>query len=209
MGTPLKAGGRAVMGRTLAAPAMADDPDELPDDVSMLRFEPRSLPIAAFRPAWASEMATAAQPPVDPFRNSPPPLVKCCATPRIVLTPLQRGDLSSGLIDPRLVSALAAIAQRHTVVITALRSDHSPYTVDGQISNHSAGRAVDIGAVDDETCRGTRTGPRAGLVRELAAVEGPLRATELIYCWDPDGPSDPRGFARADHCDHIHWGMDP
>jgi hypothetical protein len=45
-------------------------------------------------------------------------------------------------------------------------------------------------------------------VRELAAVHGPLRATELIYCWDPDGPADPRGFARADHCDHIHWGMD-
>jgi hypothetical protein len=46
------------------------------------------------------------------------------------------------------------------------------------------------------------------IVRELAAVEGPTRSTELIYCWDPDGPSDPRGFARADHCDHIHWGMD-
>jgi hypothetical protein len=40
------------------------------------------------------------------------------------------------------------------------------------------------------------------------AATGPLRSTELIYCWDPDGPSDPRGFARADHCDHIHWGMD-
>jgi hypothetical protein len=45
-------------------------------------------------------------------------------------------------------------------------------------------------------------------VRELAAVDGSLRSTELIYCWDPDGPADPRGFARADHCDHIHWGMD-
>ena len=50
--------------------------------------------------------------------------------------------------------------------------------------------------------------PCARLVRELAAVEGPLRSTELIYCWDPDGPADPRGFARADHCDHIHWGLD-
>ena len=45
-------------------------------------------------------------------------------------------------------------------------------------------------------------------MRELAAVTGPTRSTELIYCWDPDGPLDPRGFARADHCDHIHWGMD-
>ena len=49
---------------------------------------------------------------------------------------------------------------------------------------------------------------RAGLEGTLAAMTGPLRSTELIYCWDPDGPADPRGFARADHCDHIHWGMD-
>ena len=128
--------------------------------------------------------------------------------PRIALTPLQRADLRSGLIDPRLVSALAAIARRHTIVITALHSDHSAFTVDGAVSNHSAGRAMDIGAVDGEVCRGTRTGACARLVRELAAVEGPLRSTELICCWDPDGPADPRGFARADHCDHIHWGMD-
>ena len=67
---------------------------------------------------------------------------------------------------------------------------------------------MDIGAVDGEICRGSRRGACAQLVRELAAVEGPLRSTELIYCWDPDGPADPRGFARADHCDHIHWGMD-
>jgi hypothetical protein len=67
---------------------------------------------------------------------------------------------------------------------------------------------MDIDAVDGEVCRGTRTGACAKLVRALAAVQGPLRSTELIYCWDPDGPADPRGFARADHCDHIHWGMD-
>jgi hypothetical protein len=49
-------------------------------------------------------------------------------------------------------------------------------------------------------------------VRELAAMRRPLRASELIYCWDPDGPADPRGLpARPDHCDHIHggWKDDP
>ena len=40
-------------------------------------------------------------------------------------------------------------------------------------------------------------------------MTGELRSTELIYCWDPDGPSDPRGFARADHRDHIHVGWRP
>jgi hypothetical protein len=128
--------------------------------------------------------------------------------PRITLTPIQQSDLRSGAIDPRLMATLAWIGRHHSVVITALKSDHSRYTVDGAVSNHAAGRAMDIGAVDGETCRGTRTGHCADLVRELAGVKGPLRATELIYCWDPDGPNDPRGFARADHCDHIHWGID-
>jgi hypothetical protein len=57
-----------------------------------------------------------------------------------------------------------------------------------------------------EVCRGARIGRCAQLVRELARVDGAMRSTELIYCWDPDGPTDPRGFARADHCDHIHVG---
>jgi hypothetical protein len=80
---------------------------------------------------------------------------------------------------------------------------------DGDDVQHAeAGRAMDIGSVDGEIGRGTRFGACADLVHELAAVKGPNRSTELVYCWDPDGPHDPRGFARADHCDHIHWGMD-
>jgi Transglycosylase SLT domain len=122
--------------------------------------------------------------------------------PRIILTPIQRADLQAGGIDARLLSTLAWIGRHHSVVITALRADHHPGT------NHEAGRALDIGAVDGEICRGGHRGACAKLVRELAAVEGHLRSTELIYCWDPDGPADPRGLARADHCDHIHWGMD-
>ncbi|MDA0165652.1 lytic transglycosylase domain-containing protein [Solirubrobacter ginsenosidimutans] len=126
----------------------------------------------------------------------------------ITLTPIQRGDVRSGTLDPRVLAIMADMGKRHAIVVTALKSDHSTYTVDGNVSNHSAGRAMDIGAVDGEVCRGIRTGRCANLVHELAAMTGPLRSTELIYCWDPDGPDDPRGFARADHCDHIHVGWD-
>jgi Transglycosylase SLT domain len=133
---------------------------------------------------------------------APATLLAILTNPRIVLTPMQRADLRAGGIDSRLISTLGWIGDRHSVVITALRLDHYPGT------NHEAGRAMDIGAVDGEICRGGRRGACAQLVRELARVQGPLRSTELIYCWDPDGPADPRGFARADHCDHIHWGMD-
>ena len=40
--------------------------------------------------------------------------------------------------------------------------------------------------------------------RDMRAME----PTELIFCFDPDGPANPNGFAQADHCDHIHVGFD-
>jgi hypothetical protein len=40
--------------------------------------------------------------------------------PRIILTAVQQADLRAGTIDPRLVSTLAAIGRRHSVIITAL-----------------------------------------------------------------------------------------
>ncbi len=78
----------------------------------------------------------------------------------------------------------------------------SPRSVDGGVTrrdhraarrplpgtNHEAGRAMDIGAVDGESAR------HAPGVRDLVRARhrpGPTRSTELIYCWDPDGPLDP------------------
>jgi len=123
------------------------------------------------------------------------------ANPRIQLTPLQRQDLLSGLIDPRVIRSLAAIGQTHTVLVSALKSDHAPGT------NHEAGRAVDIAAIDGDICTGTQTGACGRLMIQLAQVRGADRSTELIYCFDAD-PLDPNVFARADHCDHIHLGYD-
>lgn len=156
--------------------------------------------------ANAREYRSAAQTlqdgPSSPLTSASGTVRALLSNPRLVFRPVQRADLSRGGIDQRLLDTLATIAHRHTIVITALRADHAPGT------NHEAGRAIDIGSVDGEICQGTRTGRCAQLVRELARVTGPLRSTELIYCFDPDGPSDPRGFAKADHCDHIHVGWD-
>jgi hypothetical protein len=33
-----------------------------------------------------------------------------------------------------------------------------------------------------------------------------MHPTELIYCFDVDGPGP--AFARSDHCDHVHAGYD-
>ena len=122
--------------------------------------------------------------------------------PRITLTPVQRADIRSGTIDPRLITILAALVRDHTIVVTALKTDHAPGT------NHEAGRAADIGAVDGTRCHGSRSGPCARVARWLARIQGELRPTELIYAWDPD-PTDPRDFADPlGHNDHIHAGWD-
>jgi hypothetical protein len=122
---------------------------------------------------------------------------------------LEMVDLQSGAIDPRIVNLIGAISQQHTITISALRSDHSRSTTSGNVSNHYYGRAMDIAAIDGVSCTNvTPDGPCGTLARQLGALPAGQEPTELIYCWDPDGPANPNGFAQADHCDHIHAGFD-
>ncbi len=120
---------------------------------------------------------------------------------------LEKRDLDSGAIDPRIVGLIGAITQGHQITLSALRSDHSMYTTEGNVSNHYFGRAMDIAAVDGVPC--TETAPSAPcgtLGRTLAYLPAPAKPTELIYCFDLDGPGP--AFARSDHCDHLHVGYD-
>ena len=122
---------------------------------------------------------------------------------------LEMVDIQSGVIDPRIINLIGAISQQHTITISALRSDHSKYTSSGNVSNHYYGRAMDIAAIDGVPCTNVSPdGPCGTLARQLGALPAGQEPTELIYCWDPDGPANPNGFAQADHCDHIHVGFD-
>jgi hypothetical protein len=122
---------------------------------------------------------------------------------------LEMVDIQSGAIDPRILNILGAISQQHTIRISALRSDHSKYTSSGNISNHYYGRAMDIAAIDGVPCTDVSPdGPCGTIARQLGALPAGQEPTELIYCFDPDGPSNPNGFAQADHCDHVHVGFD-
>jgi hypothetical protein len=120
---------------------------------------------------------------------------------------LEKQDLESSAIDPRIVGLLGAITQSHQVTISALRSDHSEYTSEGNVSNHFYGRAMDIAAVDGVSCTDTApTAPCGQLATTLSQLPAPAMPTELIYCYDVDGPGP--AFARSDHCDHVHAGYD-
>ena len=120
---------------------------------------------------------------------------------------LEAWDLQQGLIDPRVMMLIAAISQNHQITISSLRSDHSMNTTSGNVSNHFYGRAVDIAAIDGVSCTVVTTdGPCGRMARALALLPPGQRPTELIFCFDPDGPGP--AFAAADHCDHIHAGYD-
>jgi Transglycosylase SLT domain len=120
---------------------------------------------------------------------------------------LQVWDLKRGAIDPRVMALIAAISQKHSILISSLRSDHSMMTSSGNVSNHYLGRAMDIAAVDGVSCTVTSTdGPCGRLARALAQLPPGQVPTELIYCFDPDGPGP--AWAQSDHCDHVHAGFD-
>jgi hypothetical protein len=120
---------------------------------------------------------------------------------------LERRDIETGALDPRILGLIGSISQTHQITISALRSDHSMLTTGGSVSNHYFGRAMDISAVDGVPCTNTApTAPCAVLGRTLTLLPAGSHPTELIYCFDLDGAGP--AFARADHCDHLHIGFD-
>jgi hypothetical protein len=115
-------------------------------------------------------------------------------------------DIQGGVLDQRILALLALMTQEHQITISSLRSDHSMLTASGNVSNHYYGRAMDIAAVDGVSCTNVvPSAPCAQLGYALSQMPAPLHPTELIYCFDLDGPGP--AFALADHCDHIHAGF--
>lgn len=125
--------------------------------------------------------------------------------PRVVLTPNARADLEAGVVDQRLVSLLAWIAERHTISITVFKTGHSKYTRSGNVSLHFTGGAADIFFVDGLPVSYDNRGAEL-LVRELAQLTSSLRPSELGHPFGAIG--FPGGFTDADHRDHLHVGFD-
>ena len=124
--------------------------------------------------------------------------------PNIDLDASGVADLRAGRIDPRIIAVLEQVSKRHQIGVSALLSDHGARTVNGSLSNHHFGRAVDIATVD-----GRPVSPGNEAARELAAtllrLDPRIRPTELGSPWDLD---DPVAFTDGDHQNHIHVAFD-
>ena len=125
-----------------------------------------------------------------------------------ILNPAAQNDIQNGLIDQRVVNLLAILTQKYSLLISALRSDHSMMTASGNVSNHYEGRAMDIAAVNGVPCTDqSESSPCTEVIKLLASLPDGVKPTELIYGWDVDGPGP--AFALADHNNHIHAGFGP
>jgi hypothetical protein len=132
------------------------------------------------------------------------PAVELLHNKRVTLDATGIADVKAGKIDPRSLSVLDAISRKHTISISAMRSDHDRLTSGGSVSNHYYGRAVDIAVVD-----GQPVGPGNQAAREIAEslsqLPPSIRPTEIGSPWALSGPAY---FTDGAHQNHIHIGYD-
>jgi hypothetical protein len=119
-----------------------------------------------------------------------------------------REDIRSGQIDRRVLATLAYLAEsglRPTV--TCLKAGHGFYTSSGNVSEHSSGNAVDIGAVNGIPILGHQEpgGITEQTVRRLMQLQGTMAPHQIISLLSLGGST----FSMADHNDHIHVGFHP
>lgn len=144
-----------------------------------------------------------AAPPPDP--DGDPLARRVLADDRIELDPRARSDLATpGRVDPRVSALLLQVARRFDVAIWVLQTGHSYLTAGGSVSNHSVGRAVDIGSVGGEVVSPSNEDAKE-LALALGRLPARLRPTEIGTPWAID---EPGYFTDAAHRDHLHVGFD-
>ncbi len=132
------------------------------------------------------------------------------ANPRIDLYKCGRSDVRAGAIDRRVLATLeflAASGLRPTV--SSLHCGHGFYTASGNVSEHSAGSAVDIAAVNGVPIQGHQgAGSITEItIRSLLTLQGTMKPHQIISLMTFDGADNT--ISLPDHADHIHVGFRP
>ena len=126
------------------------------------------------------------------------------AHPAIALDERAGADLLARRIDSRVTALLLQAAERAPIAVTVFQTGHSYYTVNGTVSNHSFGRAVDIGAVGGAPVDASNAAAH-DLALALGRLDAGARPTEIGTPWRID---EPGYFTDAGHSDHLHVGFD-
>jgi Transglycosylase SLT domain/Peptidase family M23 len=119
-------------------------------------------------------------------------------------------DVRAGTVDQRVLATLEFLsASGLKPTVTSLRCGHSFRTAEGNVSEHSAGDAVDIAAINGIPIAGHQ-GPGSITditIRRLLTLQGTLKPHQIISLMTFDGADNT--LALPDHADHIHVGFRP
>jgi Transglycosylase SLT domain len=132
------------------------------------------------------------------------------ADPRIQIYPCGRQDIEAGKIDRRVLATLEfLVASGFDPTVTALECGHSYLTASGNVSEHSTGDAVDIGAVNGIPILGHQgKGSITDLViQRLLTLQGTMKPHQIISLMTFPGTDNT--LALPDHYNHIHVGFRP
>jgi Transglycosylase SLT domain len=180
--------------------AASGAPDDL--EAALYAYNPSQAYVAEVL-AWAEHYQEAAAE-AESLTGELPAL----GDPNIELRPEAAADVRAGRVDPRVLAALLALAERYSLVgVGPFVSGHSYYVAGtNQPSNHAFGRAVDIGTVAGELVSPSNAAARAATLA-LASLSAPLRPDELGSP-SADLSGLPGLFSDDDHQDHLHLGYE-
>jgi murein DD-endopeptidase MepM/ murein hydrolase activator NlpD len=133
--------------------------------------------------------------------------------PRIDIYACGRQDVQGGQIDRRVLATLEFLANSGLKpTVTALKCGHSLMTASGNVSEHSSGDAVDIGAVNGIPILGHQgKGSITDItIQRLLTLQGVMKPHQIISLMTPDdfGGAD-NVLSLPDHYNHIHVGFHP
>lgn len=180
---------------------------------------PRTSLVRAVVPAVAARAAARVEPPARAFGAAGEALAaraggatSLLADPRVRLSEAARGDLRAGAVDPRVVTLLRALATRHPIAVSVLRSGHSRCVGGGDdpgchVSEHWYGRGADVWMVGGRPVNAFNEAAR-DLVEGLLGLSGPLRPDEVGSPF-PRFDAVPGWFSDSAHADHLHLGYGP
>jgi hypothetical protein len=130
--------------------------------------------------------------------------------PRISVYGCGRSDIQTGRIDRRVLATLEFLADSGLKpTVTALECGHSYLTASGNVSEHSTGTAVDIGAINGITITGHQ-GPGSitdVTIQRLLTLQGTMKPHQIISLMTFKGADNT--LALPDHYNHIHIGWRP
>jgi hypothetical protein len=132
------------------------------------------------------------------------------ADPRIQIYRCGRRDIQTGQIDRRVLATLEFLAASgFKPTVTSLKCGHSIMTVSGNVSEHSTGDAVDIGAVNGIPILGHQ-GPGSItelVIQRLLTLQGTMKPHQIISLMTFPGADNT--LSMPDHANHIHVGFQP